>query len=162
MLDMADIKPGDVMIDLGCGDGRMMVAASRRGARGYGVDIDPVRIKQANENARKAGVTGKVDFKVADLFTQDLSKADVMAMYLRPDINLRLRPDVLDAMKPATPSRARTGRPPGRDLSPIGLILRSIAKQCVSKDGAALSFEMRPAAAPQDEGGKLQHERIFP
>jgi SAM-dependent methyltransferase len=100
MLDMADIRPGDVMIDFGCGDGRMVVEAARRGARGYGVDIDPARITEANENARKAGVADKVEFKVADLFKQDLSGADVMAMYLLPDINLRLRPDILGTMKP--------------------------------------------------------------
>lgn len=102
MLDMAGIKSGDFMIDFGCGDGRMVVSAARRGARGYGVDINPVRINEANENARKAGVTDKVEFKIADLFQEDLSKADVMAMYLLTDINLRLRPKILDTMKPGT------------------------------------------------------------
>jgi SAM-dependent methyltransferase len=90
------------MIDFGCGDGRMVVSAAKRGARGYGVDINPVRIKEANENAKKAGVTDKVEFKIANLFEEDLSKADVMAMYLLTDINLRLRPKILDTMKPGT------------------------------------------------------------
>jgi SAM-dependent methyltransferase len=90
------------MIDFGCGDGRMVVSAAKRGARGYGVDINPARINEANENARKAGVTDKVEFKIADLFQEDLSKADVMAMYLLTDINLRLRPKILDTMKPGT------------------------------------------------------------
>jgi SAM-dependent methyltransferase len=102
MLDMAGVKSGDFMIDFGCGDGRMVVSAAKRGARGYGVDINPVRINEANENARKAGVTDKVEFKIADLFKEDLSKADVMAMYLLTDINLRLRPKILDTMKPGT------------------------------------------------------------
>jgi len=102
MLEMADVKPGDFMIDFGCGDGRMVVSAAKRGARGYGVDINPVRIREANENAKKAGVTDKVEFKIANLFEEDLSKADVMAMYLLTDINLRLRPKILDTMKPGT------------------------------------------------------------
>jgi SAM-dependent methyltransferase len=102
MLDMAGVKSGDFMIDFGCGDGRMVVSAAKRGARGYGVDINPARINEANENARKAGVTDKVEFKIADLFQEDLSKADVMAMYLLTDINLRLRPKILDTMKPGT------------------------------------------------------------
>src|SRR5690606_36518881 len=89
MLDMAEVKPGDFMIDFGCGDGHMVVSAAKRGARGYGVDINPVRIKEANENAKKAGVTDKVEFKIANLFEEDLSKADVMAMYLLTDIILR-------------------------------------------------------------------------
>ncbi len=102
MLELAKVGPGDYMIDFGCGDGRMVVTAAKRGARGYGVDINPQRIKEANENAAKAGVTDKVDFKIANLFEQDLSKADVMAMYLLTDINLRLRPKILDTMKPGT------------------------------------------------------------
>jgi SAM-dependent methyltransferase len=102
MLDMAEVKPGDYMIDFGCGDGRMVVSAAKRGARGYGVDINPVRIREANENAKKAGVTDKVEFKIANLFEEDLSKADVMAMYLLTDINLRLRPKILDTMKPGS------------------------------------------------------------
>ncbi|MGE3989059.1 SAM-dependent methyltransferase [Pseudorhodoplanes sp.] len=102
MLALAKVGPGDYMIDFGCGDGRMVVTAAKLGARGYGVDINPQRIKEANENAARAGVTDKVEFKIANLFEQDLSKADVMAMYLLPDINLRLRPKILDTMKPGT------------------------------------------------------------
>ena len=102
MLDMAQVKPGDYMIDFGCGDGRMVISAAKRGARGYGVDINPVRINEANENAKKAGVTDRVEFKIANLFEEDLSKADVMAMYLLPEINLRLRPKILNDMKPGT------------------------------------------------------------
>ncbi len=102
MLQLADVKQGDYMIDFGCGDGRMVVTAAKLGARGYGVDINPQRIKEANENAAKAGVTDKVEFKIANLFEEDLSKANVMAMYLLTDINLRLRPKILDTMKPGS------------------------------------------------------------
>ncbi|MET0278051.1 MAG: methyltransferase domain-containing protein [Pseudorhodoplanes sp.] len=102
MLTLADVKAGDNMIDFGCGDGRMVVTAAKRGARGFGVDINPQRIKEANANAQAAGVTDKVEFKIANLFEQDLSKADVMAMYLLTDINLRLRPKILDTMKPGS------------------------------------------------------------
>ena len=102
MLDMAKVKPGDYVIDFGCGDGRMVISAAKRGARGYGVDINPVRINEANENAKKAGVTDRVEFKIADLFEEDLSKGDVMTMYLLPEINLRLRPKILNDMKPGT------------------------------------------------------------
>ena len=74
MLQLAEGRPGDYMIDFGCGDGRMVVTAAKLGARGFGVDINPQRIKEANENAAKAGVTDKVEFKIANLFEQDLSQ----------------------------------------------------------------------------------------
>ena len=103
MLQMAEVKANDFVIDLGCGDGRMVVtAASKYGARGYGVDINPVRIEEANANAKKAGVTDKVSFKIADLFQEDISKASVMTMYLLNEINLRLRPKILSDLKPGS------------------------------------------------------------
>lgn len=102
MLKLANVKKGDLVYDLGCGDGRIVVAAARDyGATGVGVDIDPQRIKEANENARTAGVTGKVKFIQGDLFKTDFSKATVVTMYLFPEINLKLRPKIL-AMKPGT------------------------------------------------------------
>lgn len=101
MLQIADVKPGDMVMDVGCGDGRMVVAAAEKfGARGLGVDINPERIGEAKANARQAGVESKVDFRVGDLFEADLSQADVLAMYLLSDINLRLRPKILETMKP--------------------------------------------------------------
>jgi SAM-dependent methyltransferase len=103
MLEMAGLKSGEFLIDLGCGDGRIVVAAARDfGARGFGVDINPVRIKEANENAQKAGVTDKVEFKIQDLFKTDISKADVLSLYLLTSINLRLRPVILDTMRPGS------------------------------------------------------------
>jgi SAM-dependent methyltransferase len=101
MLEMAAVKKGEFHIDLGCGDGRIVVAAARDfGARAFGVDIDPQRIKEANENARKAKVTDKVEFKLGNLFETDISKADTLSLYLLTSINLKLRPTILDTMKP--------------------------------------------------------------
>jgi len=103
MLEMAEVKATDYVIDLGCGDGRMVVTAARKyGAHGYGVDINPVRINESNDNAAKAGVTDKVTFKVANLFNENMSKAEVMTMYLLDEINLALRPKILSELKPGS------------------------------------------------------------
>jgi SAM-dependent methyltransferase len=103
MLEMADVKPSDFLIDLGAGDGRIAVAAVRdRGAKGaFGVDINPERVKEARENAQQARVADKVKFAVQDLFETDFSKATVVSMYLLPNVNLKLRPKIL-AMTPGT------------------------------------------------------------
>jgi SAM-dependent methyltransferase len=102
MLDLAKIRPGDVVYDLGCGDGRIVVEAARRGAKkAVGVDIDPERIAEARENVRKAGVEGRVEIREADLFEVDFSDATVVTLYLLPDLNLRLRPKIL-ALRPGT------------------------------------------------------------
>ena len=97
MLEMAKVGPQDYLIDLGSGDGRIVVTAARKhGARGFGVDLNPTRIAEANENARKAGVTDKVQFYQRDLFETDLKDASVVTMYLLPRVNLDLRPKLLD------------------------------------------------------------------
>jgi hypothetical protein len=102
MLEMAKVGPRDYVIDLGSGDGRIVVTAARKyGARGFGVDLNPTRIAEANENARKAGVTDKVQFYQRDLFETDLSQATVVTMYLLPRVNLELRPKLLD-LEPGT------------------------------------------------------------
>lgn len=102
MLKLADVKKSDVLYDLGCGDGRIVVTAAKlHGATGIGFDLDPQRIAEANENAKKAGVTGKVKFVKADLFETDLSGATVITMYLLPRVNMELRPKIL-ALKPGT------------------------------------------------------------
>ena len=102
MLKMANVKKGDVLYDLGCGDGRIVVTAARDfGATGKGFDIDPQRIEEANANAKQAGVSDKVKFVNANLFDTDLSKATVITMYLLPDVNMKLRPKIL-ALKPGT------------------------------------------------------------
>ena len=102
MLAMANVRNGDYLIDLGSGDGRIVVTAARRfGTRGFGVDLNPVRISEAEENARKEGVADKVSFMQKDLFQTDLSDATVITMYLLPRVNLDLRPRLLK-LKPGT------------------------------------------------------------
>ncbi len=103
MLSLARLRPDDYVIDLGSGDGRILIAAARsNGARGLGVDLDPARIEQANRNARNAGVTGLVSFRQQDLFRTPLQEADVVTLYLSAAVNLRLRPRILSQMRPGT------------------------------------------------------------
>ena len=103
MLQMANVKKGDVLYDLGCGDGRIVIAAAKRfGTRGVGIDIDPVRIAEAQENARKAGVADRVKFIQGDLFDAEIKEATVMTLYLLPEVNLRLRPKLLSELRPGT------------------------------------------------------------
>jgi len=102
MLQIAKIGPQDYVIDLGSGDGRIVVtAAAKHKARGFGVDLNPTRIAEAEENARKAGVTDRVAFYQRDLFETDLTQASVVTMYLLPRVNLELRPKLLE-LKPGT------------------------------------------------------------
>jgi hypothetical protein len=102
MLQMAKVTPQDYVIDLGSGDGRIVITAAKKfGARGFGVDLNPVRIKEATENAAKAGVSDRVTFYQRNLFETDFSQATVMTMYLLPRVNLDLRPKIL-ALKPGT------------------------------------------------------------
>jgi SAM-dependent methyltransferase len=103
MLRMAKVKPGDVLYDLGCGDGRIVIAAAKRfGIRGVGIDIDPQRIAEAEENARNAGVADRVKFIQGDLFEAKIEDASVVTLYLLPEVNLRLRPKLLSDLKPGT------------------------------------------------------------
>jgi len=103
MLAMAQVTAGDFVMDLGCGDGRMLVtAATRYGARGFGVDLNPQRIREATENAKAAQVSDKVRFEVKNLFDTSIRDADVLTMYLLPSVNLQLRPRILDEMKPGS------------------------------------------------------------
>lgn len=103
MLNLADIKPSDVVYDLGCGDGRIVIAAAKMfGTRGVGVDIDPARIREANENAKKAGVEKLVRFEEKDLFQADIHDANVVMLFLLNSVNLKLRPKLLQDLKPGT------------------------------------------------------------
>ena len=103
MLDTAQVGPGDVVYDLGCGDGRIVIAAAALyGARGVGVDLDPARIREAEEAAYRAGVSDRVKFVVQDLFATDVSEATVVALYLSSDINQRLKPRLLGELKPGS------------------------------------------------------------
>jgi ribosomal protein L11 methylase PrmA len=97
------VGKNDVLYDLGSGDGRIPITAAKRfGTRGVGVDIDPDRVREARENATKAGVTDKVKFLQQDLFETDIKDATVVTLYLLPDVNLRLRPKLLAELKPGT------------------------------------------------------------
>jgi ribosomal protein L11 methylase PrmA len=103
MLEIGKVGKGDVLYDLGSGDGRIPVTAAKRfGIRAYGIDIDPQRIAEANENARKNGVTQLVQFKQEDLFKTKFSDATVVTLYLLPDLNVKLRPRLLAELKPGT------------------------------------------------------------
>jgi ribosomal protein L11 methylase PrmA len=103
MLRLADVTKDDLVIDLGCGDGRIPITAAREyGARGIGVDIDPQRIAEANANARRDKVTHLVTFKLENALTTDVSKATVVTTYLLTASNLKLRPVLTRALKPGT------------------------------------------------------------
>lgn len=103
MLKMAKVKKGDVLYDLGSGDGRIPITAAKMyGVRGTGIDIDPERIAEAKANAQKEGVANLVTFKQADLFTSDFSDATVITLYLLDSLNEKLRPKLLAELKPGT------------------------------------------------------------
>src|SRR6187455_3390143 len=101
MLDMAKLTPQDFHMDLGSGDGRTVITAAKRGATAQGIEYNPDMVALSQRNAKEAGVTAKATFVKADLFETDFSKASVVTMFLLPDINLRLRPKILE-MKPGT------------------------------------------------------------
>ena len=103
MLKLADVKKGDVLYDLGSGDGRIPVTAAKKfGIRAVGVDIDPQRIEEAKENAKKNGVARLVEFRNEDLFRTPFGEATVVTLYLLPDLNVKLRPRLLAELKPGT------------------------------------------------------------
>lgn len=103
MLDLAKVTKADVVYDLGCGDGRIVVRAAQRfGCRGVGVDLNPERVKEAKDNARKNNVTQLTRFDVGDVFEFDFSPATVVTMYLLPSVNLKLRPRLQKELKPGT------------------------------------------------------------
>jgi SAM-dependent methyltransferase len=103
MLRLTDVTKKDVVYDLGCGDGRLVITAAKRfGARGVGIDIDPQRINESLANARKAGVTGRVQFLQQDLFEADIREATVVTLYLLPKLNIQLRPKLLRDLRPGT------------------------------------------------------------
>jgi SAM-dependent methyltransferase len=101
MLAMAKVTAKDFVMDLGSGDGRTVITAAKRGAHAVGIEYNPDMVALSQRNAEKAGVTGKASFRQADLFATDFSPATVVTMFLLPDINLRLRPKILE-LKPGT------------------------------------------------------------
>jgi precorrin-6B methylase 2 len=101
MLDLAELKPTDYLMDLGSGDGRTVITAAKRGARAHGIEYNPDMVALSQSNAANEGVTAKATFEKADIFASDFSQADVITMFLLPSINLTLRPKLLD-LKPGT------------------------------------------------------------
>lgn len=103
ILRLAKVSANDVIYDLGCGDGRIVIAAAKRfGARGVGIDIDPQRILECRENARRANVADRVEFLQASFFEVDLRPASIVTLYLLPSLNIRLRPKLLTELKPGS------------------------------------------------------------
>lgn len=102
MLDLAGVGPDDYLIDLGAGDGRIVISAARRGARGHGVELEPALVERARKRARDAGVAKRTAFLQGDVFEAEVAGASVVAMYLFPDANVRLRPRLLEQLAPGT------------------------------------------------------------
>jgi SAM-dependent methyltransferase len=102
MIELAGVKKGDVVYDLGSGDGRIVITAAKKGARAVGFDVDGNLVKESRENIRKAGVQDLAEIKQQDILTVDLSGASVVTMYLLPDVNLKLKPHILSQMKPGS------------------------------------------------------------
>jgi SAM-dependent methyltransferase len=100
MLRLADVGPKDVVYDLGSGDGRIVIAAAKRGARGVGIELDPSLVAESTRNAKAAGVASRVQFIEGDIFRTDVSAATVVTLYLLSEINERLRPKLLRELKP--------------------------------------------------------------
>jgi len=103
MLKLANVHKGDVVYDLGCGDGRMVITAAKQyGVRGVGIDINPERIKESQDNAREAGVTDRVSFRNEDLFEANIKEATVVSLYLLQSLNVKLRPKLWKELRPGT------------------------------------------------------------
>ena len=102
MIELAGVKKGDVVYDLGSGDGRIVIAAAKKGARAVGFDIDPDLVAESRANIKKAGVQESAEIRHQDILTVDLSPASVVTMYLLPDVNLKLKPNLLSQLKPGS------------------------------------------------------------
>jgi ribosomal protein L11 methylase PrmA len=102
MIDLAGVKKGDVVYDLGSGDGRIVIAAAKNGARAVGFEIDPELVGESRANIKKAGVQDAAEIRNQDILTVDLSPASVVTMYLLPDVNLKLKPRLLSQLKPGS------------------------------------------------------------
>jgi SAM-dependent methyltransferase len=102
MIELAGVKEGDVVYDLGSGDGRIVITAAKKGARAVGFDVDGDLVKESQENIRKAGLAKLAEIKQQDILTVDLSPATVVTMYLLPDVNLKLKPNILKQLKPGS------------------------------------------------------------
>ncbi|WP_035993052.1 SAM-dependent methyltransferase [Leptolyngbya sp. KIOST-1] len=140
MLRLADVGQDDLLYDLGSGDGRIVIAAAERfGTRGVGVDIDPDRVEEANANAEAAGVTELVEFREQDLFETDFSEATVVTLYLLSEVNLRLKPRLLQELQPGT-----------RIVSHAFDMGRWEPEQVVNVDGRMVYFWTVPEEVPPE------------
>ena len=102
MIELAGVRKGDVVYDLGSGDGRIVITAAKKGARAVGFEIDPDLVKESRNNIQKAGVADSAEIRNQDILTVDLSPASVVTMYLLPDVNLKLKPNLLSQLKPGS------------------------------------------------------------
>jgi cyclopropane fatty-acyl-phospholipid synthase-like methyltransferase len=102
MIELAGVKKGDVVYDMGSGDGRIVIAAAKKGARAVGFEIDGDLVKESRENIRKAGVENLAEIRQQDILTVDFAPASVVTMYLLPDVNLKLKPNLLKQLKPGS------------------------------------------------------------
>jgi cyclopropane fatty-acyl-phospholipid synthase-like methyltransferase len=102
MIELAGVKKGDVVYDMGSGDGRIVIAAAKKGARAVGFEIDGDLVKESRENIRKAGVQDRAEIRQQDILTVDFAPASVVTMYLLPDVNLKLKPNLLKQLKPGS------------------------------------------------------------
>jgi ribosomal protein L11 methylase PrmA len=102
MIELAGVKKGDTVYDLGSGDGRIVITAAKKGARAVGFDVDGDLVKESREKIRKAGVQERAEIRQQDILTVDLAPASVITMYLLPDVNLKLKPNILSQMKPGS------------------------------------------------------------
>jgi protein-L-isoaspartate O-methyltransferase len=102
MVELAGVKKGDTVYDLGSGDGRIVITSAKKGARSVGFEIDGDLVKESRENIRKAGVPNLAEIRQQDILTVDLSAASVVTMYLLPDVNLKLKPNLLSQLKPGS------------------------------------------------------------
>ena len=102
MIELAGVKKDDLVYDLGSGDGRIVITAAKKGAKAVGFDIDPQLVKESRENIRQAGVEDRAEIRNQDILTVDLSPASVVTMYLLPDVNLKLKPNLLSQLKPGS------------------------------------------------------------
>jgi SAM-dependent methyltransferase len=102
MVELAGVKKGDVVYDLGSGDGRIVIAAAKKGAKAFGFEIDPELVGESRANIKKAGVQDMAEIRNQDILTVDLSPASVVTMYLLPDVNLKLKPNLLSQLKPGS------------------------------------------------------------
>jgi hypothetical protein len=143
MLRVANVNKNDTLYDLGSGDGRIVITAAQKfGTRGVGIDLNPQRVKEANQNAQKAGVTNLVQFRQQDLFQTDLRDATVVTLYLLPDVNLRLRPKLLRELKPGT-----------RVVSHAFTMGDWEPEKVVEVDGRTIYFWTVPNKAAKSQGG---------